>query len=347
MAYVCDQKVEDIRGFNPAPSPWRDRPIDESLRLFEDMKNGKFKEGDATLRMRTTLEEGKQDPVAYRIKYAHHHRSKDKWYIYPTYNYTHCFCDSIEDITHSLCTKEFQARRSSYYWLCNAVEAYCPVQLEYGRLNVDYAVVSKRKIGKLISYNMCSDWDDPRLFTLTALRRRGFPPETINAFCTRMGVTGAQMTVDPSILEAFVRSNLNVSAKRTMVVLELLKVKLINAKDLKKKLKVPDFPDSPEMGSHKVTLGPEIYIKQSDFKEVGEKGYILLMVGLRYTGLILKAINIKKRDWKVVEVEVESVPVEEVEVKPKAFIHWVANPLEIEVHLYERLFKHSSTGMCR
>ena len=340
MAYVCDQKVEDIRGFNLAPSPWRDGPIDESLRLFEDMKNGKFKEGDATLRMRTTLEEGKQDPVAYRIKYAHHHRSKDKWCIYPTYNYTHCLCDSIEDITDSLCTKKFQARRSSYYWLCNAVEAYCAIQWEYGRLSVDYAVVSKLKIGKLISSNMCFHWDDPRLFTLNALRRRGFLPEAINAFCARMGVTGAQMMVDLSMLEAFVRSNLNVSAKRTMVVLEPLKVKLINAKDLKKKLKAPDFPDSPEMGSHKVTLGPEIYIEQSDFKEVGEKGYRRLTVGLRYAGLILKAINIKKRDGKVVEVEVESVPVKEVEVKPKAFIHWVANPLEIEVRLYERLFKH-------
>ena len=220
MAYVCHQKVEDIRGFNPAPSPWRDRPIEESLRLFEDMKNRKFKEGEATLRMRPTLQKGKQDPVAYRIKYAHHHRSKDKWCIYPTYDYTHCLCDSIEDITHSLYTKEFQARRSSYYWLCNAVEAYCPVQWEYGRLNVDYVVVSKRKIRKLISSNMFSDWDDPRLFTLTALRRRGFPPEAINAFCARMGVTGAQMMIDPSMLETFVRSNLNVSAKRMMVVLE-------------------------------------------------------------------------------------------------------------------------------
>ena len=193
LAYVCHQKVEDIRGFNPPPSPWRNRDKKESRALFEDMKNGKFDEGEATLRLKLTLEEGKQDPVAYRIKYVAHHRSGDTWCIYPTYDYTHCLCDSIEDISHSLCTKEFQARRSSYYWLCNAVDTYCPVQWEYGRLNVHYAVVSKRKIAKLITSGVLADWDDPRLFTLTALRRRGFPPEAINNFCARMGVTGAQV----------------------------------------------------------------------------------------------------------------------------------------------------------
>ena len=142
------------------------------------------------------------------------HRTGEKWCIYPTYDYTHCLCDSIEDITHSLCTKEFQARRSSYYWLCNAVDTYCPVQWEYGRLNMNYAVVSKRKIGKLIEAKICRDWDDPRLFTLTALRRRGFPPEAINNFCARIGVTGAQMVLDPSVLEAVVRGCLNISAPR-------------------------------------------------------------------------------------------------------------------------------------
>ena len=152
--------------------------------------------------------------MAYRIKYAAHHRTGDKWCIYPTYDYTHCLCDSLEDITHSLCTKEFQSRRSSYYWLCNAVDTYCPVQWEYGRLNMSYTVVSKRKIGKLIETKICRDWDDPRLFTLTALRRRGFPSEAINNFCARIGVTGAQMVLDPSVLEAEVRSCLNISAPR-------------------------------------------------------------------------------------------------------------------------------------
>jgi len=346
LAYVCHQKVEDIRGFNPPPSPWRNRPIGESLQLFEDMKNGKFEEGEATLRMKTTLEEGKQDPVAYRIKYAHHHRSGDKWCIYPTYDYTHCLCDSIEDITHSLCTKEFQARRSSYYWLCNAVEAYCPVQWEYGRLNMNYAVVSKRKIGKLISSGICADWDDPRLFTLTALRRRGFPAEAINNFCARMGVTGATMSVDPSMLESFVRSHLNTHAQRTMVVLEPLKVNIRNFNDLAKtpSFSVPDFPEFPDKGSHQVTFEKTIFVEQSDFKEKGEKGYRRLTpdqhVGLRYAGMVLKVVDVKKDNGKVTEVIVDAVPVEKAESKPKAFIHWVAKPLEIEVRLYEKLFKH-------
>ncbi|XP_054718771.1 probable glutamine--tRNA ligase [Uloborus diversus] len=214
LAYVCHQKQEDIKGFNPPPSPWRNRPVEESLQLFQDMKHGKINEGEATLRMKLTLEEGKQDPVAYRIKFFAHHRTGNKWCIYPTYDFTHCLCDAIENITHSLCTKEFQSRRSSYYWLCNALDIYCPVQWEYGRLNMHYTVISKRKIAKLISEGIVRDWDDPRLFTLTALRRRGFPPEAINNFCVELGVTGAQSVVDPQMLEAHVRDVLNVTAPR-------------------------------------------------------------------------------------------------------------------------------------
>lgn len=199
------------------------------------MKNGLFDEGEATLRMKTTLEEGKQDPVAYRIKYVPHHRTGDKWCIYPTYDYTHCLCDSIENITHSFCTKEFQSRRSSYYWLCNSLDVYCPVQWEFGRLSVNYTVTSKRKIAKLITEGIVKgkiknflfihveidffflfvlDWDDPRLFTLTALKRRGFPPEAINNFCARMGVTVASSAIDPQALEACVRDVLNLTAPR-------------------------------------------------------------------------------------------------------------------------------------
>ncbi|XP_053691600.1 probable glutamine--tRNA ligase [Sabethes cyaneus] len=214
MAYVCHQTSEEMKGFNPQLSKWRDRPIEESLQLFNDMKNGKIDEGAATLRMKITLEEGKIDPVAYRIKFIPHHRTGNECCIYPTYDYTHCLCDSIEDITHSLCTKEFQSRRSSYYWLCNALDIYCPVQWEYGRLNVNYTVVSKRKIAKLITEGIVEDWDDPRLFTLTALRRRGFPSEAINNFCAQIGVTGAQSSIDPSALEACVRDILNLSAPR-------------------------------------------------------------------------------------------------------------------------------------
>jgi glutaminyl-tRNA synthetase len=154
-AYVCHQKVDELKGHNPPPSPYRERPIEESLKLFEDMRKGKFDEGEAVLRMKYTMEDGKQDPVAYRIKYAHHARSGDKWCIYPTYDFTHCLNDSLENITHSLCTKEFQSRRSAYYWLNNSLDVYCPVQWEYGRLNLNYTVVSKRKLMKLIQEGIC------------------------------------------------------------------------------------------------------------------------------------------------------------------------------------------------
>jgi len=345
LAYICHQKVEDIRGFNPPPSPWRNRPKEESLVLFEDMKNGKFDEGEATLRLKTTLEEGKQDPVAYRIKYVPHHRSGDAWCIYPTYDYTHCLCDSIEDITHSLCTKEFQARRSSYYWLCNAVDTYCPVQWEYGRLNVHYAVVSKRKIAKLIDTGVLADWDDPRLFTLTALRRRGFPPEAINNFCAKMGVTGAQVTVDPGMLEAVVRDQLNTSAPRTMVVTEPLKVTVVGEGGGRQDISVPDFPNEPERGEHRVVFQSPFYIERDDWRAEAEKGYRRLCpgqsVGLRHAGLVVEWVDSVTEGGKVVELKVKVLPVDSV-TKPKAFIHWVADPVDVEVRMYKRLFKHKN-----
>nr|XP_023022427.1 probable glutamine--tRNA ligase [Leptinotarsa decemlineata] len=269
LAYVCHQTADEMKGFNPQPSPWRERPIEENLQLFQDMKNGKIDEGAATLRMKITLEEGKLDPVAYRVRFTPHHRTGNKWCIYPTYDYTHCLCDSIENITHSLCTKEFQSRRSSYYWLCNALNIYCPVQWEYGRLNINYTVVSKRKIAKLIEEKIVNDWDDPRLFTLTALRRRGFPPEAINNFCAQLGVTGAQSTVDPSMLEAYVRDYLNNTAPRRMVVLEPLKISIENFPFAEPvSVDVPNYPNKPELGSHTVVFDRTIYIEKSDFMEV-------------------------------------------------------------------------------
>ncbi|XP_011173631.1 probable glutamine--tRNA ligase [Solenopsis invicta] len=347
LAYVCHQSSEEMKGFNPPPSPWRDRPIEKSLELFNDMKNGLLEEGEATLRMKVTLEEGKQDPVAYRIKYLPHHRTGDKWCIYPTYDYTHCLCDSIENITHSLCTKEFQSRRSSYYWLCNALDIYCPVQWEYGRLNVNYTVVSKRKILKLIQEGIVSDWDDPRLFTLTALRRRGFPPEAINNFCAQMGVTGAQATVDPTALEAAVRDVLNLTAARHMVVLEPIKLTIRNFPQEKViKLTVPDFPNEPERGHHEITFDEIIYIEATDFKEIEEKGFRRLTpkqsVGLKHTGVIVTFESIEKdASGNITNIIVRQDPVSE-KNKPKAFIHWVSHPVLASVRLYERLFKHKN-----
>ncbi|XP_068758276.1 glutamine--tRNA ligase-like [Montipora capricornis] len=344
-AYVCHQEYEEIKGFNPPPSPWRDRPIEESLRLFEDMKKGKIDEGKATLRMKTTLEDGKVDPVAYRIKFTPHHRTGSEWCVYPTYDFTHCLCDSLEDISHSLCTKEFQSRRSSYYWLCNVLDIYCPVQWEYGRLNLSYTVVSKRKIGKLINEGIVRDWDDPRLFTLTALRRRGFPPEAINKFCSKVGVTMAQTVTDPLLLESCVRDELNVTAPRVMAVLEPLKVTIENF-DEKVKLNVANFPQDPSKGSHEISFGKTIYIEQTDFKEVTEKGFRRLTpdqsVGLKYAGLVITLKNvIKDSSGNVTELLVNCESTETAP-KPKAFIHWVSSPLTCEVRLYERLFKHKN-----
>ncbi|KAJ8975503.1 hypothetical protein NQ317_010618 [Molorchus minor] len=335
-----------MKGFNPQPSPWRDRPIEENLQLFEDMKNGKIDEGAATLRMKLTLEEGKLDPVAYRVRFTPHHRTGDKWCIYPTYDYT-TVCATVSRTLHILCApKNFSLgkyKRSSYYWLCNALNIYCPVQWEYGRLNVNYTVVSKRKIAKLIDEGIVKDWDDPRLFTLTALRRRGFPAEAINNFCAQLGVTGAQSTVDPSMLEAFVRDYLNVSSPRRMVVLEPLEIIIENfPSDTPVRVQVPNFPNKPELGSHEVAFDRVVYIERTDFMEEGDKGYRCLTksqsVGLRHAGYVLEVSDIKKNPSnEVVQVICKCHDVNEIATKPKAFIHWVSDPKEIEVRLFKPL----------
>lgn len=347
LAYVCHQRQEEIKGYNPPPSPWRDRPISESLVLFENMRMGLVDEGDATLRMKITLEEGKQDPVAYRIKFLPHPRSGSKWCIYPTYDYTHCLCDSIEHITHSLCTKEFQSRRSAYYWLCNSLDVYCPVQWEYGRLNMDYTVVSKRKILKLIEKGIVRDWDDPRLYTLTALRRRGFPSDAINRFCARLGVTGAQAVVDPQMLESEVRNSLNETASRTMVVTEPLKICITNFEelDLESTISVADFPSDPLRGSHNIAITSIIYIEKMDFKKEADKSYRRLSlkqsVGLRYAGIVINVIEEVINNDQLIELRVTGKLVD-ANNKPKAFIHWVSDPKPVELRLYEQLFCHKN-----
>uniref|UniRef100_A0A8C4PLY1 Glutamine--tRNA ligase n=1 Tax=Equus asinus asinus TaxID=83772 RepID=A0A8C4PLY1_EQUAS len=345
QAYVCHQRGEELKGHNPPPSPWRDRPIEESLLLFEAMRKGKFAEGEATLRMKLVMEDGKMDPVAYRVKYTPHHRTGDTWCIYPTYDYTHCLCDSIEHITHSLCTKEFQARRSSYFWLCNALDVYCPVQWEYGRLNLHYAVVSKRKILQLVATGAVRDWDDPRLFTLTALRRRGFPSEAINNFCARVGVTVAQTTMEPHLLEACVRDVLNDTAPRAMAVLESLQVIITNF-PASLDIQVPNFPADETKGFHQVPFGPIVFIERTDFKEEPEPGYKRLAwgqpVGLRHTGYVIELQHVVKGPSGSVESLEVTCRRADAGEKPKAFIHWVSQPLTCEIRLYERLFQHKN-----
>lgn len=351
LAYVCHQKPEEMRGFNPPPSPWRDRPKDESLKLFDDMRNGKYKEGEASLRMKHLMEEGKQDPVAYRIKNMPHHRTGDKWCIYPTYDFAHCLCDSIENITHSLCTKEFQNKRSSYYWLCNALDIYCPVQWEYSRLNINYTVVSKRKLKQLIDANIVAGWDDPRLYTLEALRRRGFPPEAIKEFCARLGVTGANSAVHPSMIEAEVRTFLNVNAPRTMAVIEPVKLLIENFDEIfpgqrSYDLEVPDFPVDPETSSkHSITISSVIYIEKDDFKniQVKDKNFRRLTpvqpVGLRYVHLLVTVKEVKLDDKNEISEIIVIASKADAGPKPKAFIHWCSQPITCEIRSYETLFE--------
>jgi len=347
-AYICHQKNEEIKGHNPPPSPWRDRPIEESLKLFDDMRKGKFEEGELTLRMKHVMEDGKQDPVAYRVKYAHHARSHFKWCIYPTYDFTHCLNDSLENITHSLCTKEFQSRRSAYYWLNNALDVYCPVQWEYGRLNLNYTVVSKRKLMKLIQEGICNDWDDPRLFTLSALRRRGYPPEAINMFCAKVGVTMAQTTTDISMLESCVRTVLNLTAPRANAVLEPLKVTIENyPHESMIEIEAPNFPNDETKGSHKVHFDKVVYIDSCDFQEnPSDKAYKRLSlaqpVGLRYSGYQISVKEVKKNsNGKATELIAVCTKTSD-SVKPKGWIQWVANPVTIEVRLIEKLFHHEN-----
>lgn len=348
LAYACHQKADELKGHNPPPSPWRNRPIEESLDIFEGMRKGKFEEGVVSIRMKHTMEDGKQDPVAYRIKYAHHARTGDKWCIYPTYDFTHCLNDSIENISHSLCTKEFQARRSAYYWLCNALDLYCPVQWEYGRLALNYTVVSKRKLMKLIQEGICYDWDDPRLYTLSALRRRGYPPEAINMFCHKIGVTMAQSSTSLCVLESCVRTYLNLEAPRAMAVLEPIKVTIENYPLAGKvEISVPNFPTDEAKGTHMIDFDNVVYIDASDFQEKPtDKSYKRLSlnqaVGLRYSGYQISVKEVlKNADGSVKELIATCEKTSET-VKPKGYIQWVANPVKCEIRLIEKLFMHEN-----
>ena len=355
LAYVCHQKVDELRGHDAAASPWRNRPVAESLSLFEDMRLGLIDEGKASLRIKHTMEDGKIDPVAYRIKFHPHHRTGDTWCIYPTYVFTHCLCDSFENITHSLCTKEFQNQRSTYYWVCNALDRYCPVQWEYGRLNLTHAVVSKRKIGRLIAAGLVRGWDDPRLFTLPALRRRGFPAAAIHDFTSRVGVTENLVTLEPHMLESCVRDVLNKTATRAMAVLDPLRVVIKSDNSTKTastattEVTCPNNPVDESAGSHTVPFSSVIYIDRSDFQEVPEKGFRRLTpdqsVGLKHASLVLNLDEIvKDASGRIIELHCTAVPMT-LENKTKGFIQWVSGPsIEIEprrvqVRYYDRLFR--------
>ncbi|KAI9314291.1 tRNA synthetases class I, catalytic domain-containing protein [Dichotomocladium elegans] len=364
LAYTCQCTGEEIHahrgGDDGGPRTacaHRDRPIKETLEQFEKMREGRYKEGEITLRMKMDLENGNPqfwDLIAYRVLYTPHHRTGSQWCIYPTYDFTHCLVDSFENITHSLCTTEFRQSRESYYWLVDAVEVYKPVQWEYGRLNVTGTVMSKRKILKLVQNNYVSGWDDPRMFTLVAIRRRGVPPEAINSFVLELGVTTSQSTIDVLRFEGKVRDYLDKTVPRTMMIMEPIKVTIQNlADDHLEWLEVPNMPRKPEYGEYKVPFTKTVYIEASDFREVDSKDYYRLApgksVGLLHVKRPIKCVEVKKDgNGKIVELICQYENEGEFK-KPKTYIHWVAeapsvgSPVKLdEVRLYNPLFKHAN-----
>ncbi len=361
-AFVCHETAEQMKAGRkarketgiPHPSPWRNRPIEESLKLFEDMRNGKFKEGEATLRMKQDLSSDNPcmwDHVAYRIKYTPHPHAGDKWCIYPSYDFTHCICDSLENITHSLCSLEFEVRRESYEWVLDALDIYRSPQIEYSRLNITHSLLSKRKLIQLVEDKYVSGWDDPRLITVNGLRRRGYTPEAINAFCERVGVTRTFNMQDYSLLEECLRQDLDNKVNRAMVVLRPLRVVLTNYPEDKVEMRsVPNHPDAKlGRGHHEVPFSRVLYIDENDFREQDSPNYFRLAPGkevrLKYAYNILCTEVIKdSATGKVVELRA-TVDLDNKNKKTKGNIHWVAQPepgkepATIEVRLYDKLFK--------
>jgi glutaminyl-tRNA synthetase len=352
-AYVCDLSADamrEYRGTLTAPgrdSPSRNRSVAENLDLFQRMKNGEFPDGSRTLRAKIDMASpnlNMRDPVMYRIKRAHHHRTGDKWCIYPSYDYTHGQTDSIEGITHSICTLEFENHRPLYDWFCRELKIHHPQQIEFARLNLTYAVMSKRKLLQLVQEKHVAGWDDPRMLTIRGLRRRGYTPEAIQAFCERIGVAKFNSTIDMAWLEDAIREDLNERAPRAMAVLRPLKVVLTNFPEGEvRELEAANHPQKPEMGTRKVLLTRELYIEQEDFMEEAPKKFFRLKPGgevrLRFAGIIKCDEVIKDSSGRVIELRCTFDP--DHARKVKGTIHWVSAPkaLSATVRLYDHLFK--------
>ncbi|GAA5799872.1 tRNA synthetases class I, catalytic domain-containing protein [Helicostylum pulchrum] len=364
LAYTCQCTGEEINACRGGKDhgerracAHRERPMEETLDQFMKMKEGRYKEGEVTLRMKMDLENGNPqfwDLIAYRVLYTPHFRTHDEWCIYPTYDFTHCLVDSFENITHSLCTTEFRQSRESYYWLVDAVEVYKPVQWEYGRLNVTGTIMSKRKILKMVTNNYVSGWDDPRLYTLVGIRRRGVPPEAINNFVLELGVTTSQSTIEVQRFDTKTREYLDKTAPRLMAILDPIRVVLTNvADDYVEECIAPNKPRDPTMGEHKIPFTKVFYIERSDFREVDSKGYYRLAPG-KSVGLLFAKHPVHctgfKKDHQGKITEIECTYENEGEFKkPKTYIHWIAespkhnSPVKLdEVRIYERLFKHDN-----
>ena len=351
-AYVCDLTADEMREFRGTltepgkDSPYRDRSVEENLDLLQRMKAGEFPDGTRTLRAKIDMASPNvnlRDPVMYRIKHAHHHRTGDKWCIYPSYDFTHGQSDSIEGITHSICTLEFENHRPLYDWFCQELGIHHPQQIEFARLNLSYTVMSKRKLLQLVTDRHVDGWDDPRMITLRGLRRRGYTAEAVRAFCERIGVAKFNSTIDFAWLEDAIREDLNQRAPRALGVLRPLKVVLTNFPQGKiELLEAPNHPQNPEMGSRNVPLTHEIYIEQDDFMEDAPKKFFRLKPGgevrLRAAGIIACEEVVKDDAGKVVELRCKFDP--DHSRKVKGTIHWVSatEAITAEVRLYDHLF---------
>ena len=359
LAYVCEltaDEVKENRGDlnTPATSPYRDRPIEESLDLFERMKNGEFEDGAMTLRAKIDLASpnwNMRDPVIYRIKHETHHQTGDKWCIYPMYDFAHPIEDAMEGITHSLCSLEFENHRPLYNWVIENISAPAkPRQIEFARLGIDYTVLSKRKLRRLIDDGIVSGWDDPRMPTLAALRRRGYTPASIRNFCERIGVAKNTNTVQWSFLEFCLREDLNNNAIRAMAVLDPVKLVITNyPEDQTETFEIENNPLNEAEGKRNITFSRELYIEADDFMEEPPKKYFRLFPGnyVRLKGTyIVKCTGCKKdENGNIVEVYAEYDPSTRggnppEGLKVKGTIHWVnaADCVEAEVRIFDRLF---------
>jgi len=358
-AYVCDltaDEVTEYRGTLNKPgkdSPYRNRSIEENLDLFERMKAGEFSDGSRTLRAKIDMSHpnlNMRDPVMYRILHATHHRTGDKWCIYPTYDWAHGFEDSIEKITHSICTLEFENHRPLYDWFLDAVGAYHPQQIEFARLNLSYTVMSKRKLLQLVQQGYVKGWDDPRMPTICGLRRRGCSPESIRNFCTVIGVNKYNSTVDISLLEHCIRDELNKSSQRVMAVLRPLKVIIDNyPEDKVEEMDAINNPEDARAGTRKVPFSRELYIERDDFMENPPKKFYRLAPGrevrLRYAYFITCKEVVKNSNGDIVELHCTYDQATRGGDAPdgrkvKSTLHWVSarHAINAEVRLYDHLF---------
>jgi len=358
-AYVCSLTADEIseyRGDFNTPgrdSPYRNRSIEENLDLFARMRAGEFPDGKHTLRAKIDMTSPNpvlRDPPIYRIRHAHHHNTGDKWCIYPLYDFAHCLSDSIEGITHSICTLEFENRRVLYDWIVdNLIKGGRPFQYEFARLKLTYTVMSKRKLLQLVTEKLVSGWDDPRMLTISGLRRRGYTPSAIRDFATRIGVSKTDSWIDMSLLELCIREDLNEHAPRAMAVLRPIKVVIENYPEGQtEQLEVANHPSKPELGTRQVPFSRELYIEADDFQEVPPKGFFRLSPGkevrLRSAYFIKCEKVIKDEQGNVTELRCTYDPATRGGDSPdgrkvKGTLHWVpGNAPTAEVRLYERLF---------